>query len=178
MSKNLNSFILSDRVIEIMKQKLKKTEEIHKELGFNLCQIEGSNELQDDTHCIGSECKITLAKTCSVGTKVGLFHTHPGNGTGTSDPSISDLHNAYYYGISCIGGVEDKRIRCDVRKDKTINAKDLKTFKYYSEQFGPLDRQHKITSQKGYETLKAKFREMYYVREKLRTNYFNTIDII
>ena len=49
MPKNLNSFILTDNIIEIMKQKLKKTGEIHREFGFNLCKTDGSNELKDDT---------------------------------------------------------------------------------------------------------------------------------
>lgn len=176
MPKNLNSFVLPDSVIDVMKQKLEKTEKIRRELGFNLCQIGDSKELKDDTHCIGSECAIVLEGTCKTGKKVGLFHTHPEKGK--SDPSIADLDNAYYYGINCIGGVNDKKIKCYIRKDKTINTKDIKTIRYYREQFEPLKNPHKITTQKGYGIVSSKFAEMKYTRDKLRDNYFNSVDII
>lgn len=178
MPKNLNSSILPDSVIEIMKKKLVKTEKVRRELGFNLCQVEGSNQLQDDTHCIGSDCRIALEKTCKVGKKVGLFHTHPGNGEGTSGPSLSDLENAYYYGMNCVGGATDKKIKCYVRKDKEFSTKDYKTIRYYREKYSHLSKVHHITSEKGRQMVLAKFRERDYAIDALKKSYFNTVDIV
>src|SRR3972149_7644907 len=107
MPKNINSFVITDNMIDIMKQKLEKTENIHKELGFNLCHIEGSNELKDDTHCIGTECSIPLENTCKIGKKVGTFHAYP---TGYSTQSLADLLGGYYYGTECVAGIADKKI--------------------------------------------------------------------
>lgn len=178
MPKNLNSFILPDNVIDTMKKKIIKTGQVRRELGFNLCQIEGSNELRDDTHCIGSACEIALAKACKIGKKVGTFHTHPENGHGISKPSLGDLKNAYYFGINCIGGETDKKIQCYVRKDKELNKKDYNTISYYRDKYKPLDRIHRVTTEKGREIVMAKFRERDYTIDRLKESYFNTIDII
>jgi len=176
--KNLNSFILPDNVIETMKKKLEKSGQVHRELGFNLCQIEDSNELRDDTHCIGSACEIVLAGVCKTGKKVGIYHTHPENGKGTSDPSLSDLENGYYYGMNCVGGQTDKRVKCYVRKDKEINRKDYNTIKYYRQMYKPLDKPHRVTSEKGRQIVLAKFRERDYTRDTLKKSYFNIIEIV
>ena len=178
MPKNLNSFILPDNIIETMKKRLIKTGKIHRELGFNLCKVEDSNELRDDTHCIGSACEIALAKACKIGKKVGSFHTHPKNGKGRADPSIGDLQNAYYFGINCIGGEEDNNVKCYVRKDKELNKKDYNAITHYREKYRPLNRPHYISTEKGREIILAKFREREYIRDKLKESYFDTIDII
>lgn len=161
MSKNLNSFILPDNVIETMKKKLIKTKKIRVELGFNLCQVEGSNELRDDNHCIGSNCNIFMEETCKTGKKVGAFHTHPKNGAGISDPSIADLLQAYHYGVSCTGGETDKKIRCYVRKDKEFNKKDYDTIAFYREKYRRLNKAYYSNT-----------------RDRIKESYFDTIDII
>ena len=74
---NLNSFVLTDNMIDIMKKNLKKSEEINKEIGFNLCQIDGNNELKDENYHIGTEDSIYFSVACDIGKKVGEFHTHP-----------------------------------------------------------------------------------------------------
>lgn len=180
MSINLNSFILPDSVIESMKQKIKKTENIKRELGFNLCQLDGSNELKDDTHCIGSECRISLEKACKIGKKVGLFHTHPKNGKGTSSPSLSDLQNGYYFGMNCIGGAGDHKVICYVRKDKVMDLKVYNAIKYNRERFEPVGagKIHHIKTKKGYEIIKSKIRDRDYARDKLRDDHFDIIDVI
>jgi hypothetical protein len=53
MPVKLNSYLLSDNVINIMRNELEKTKLVKKELGFNLCKIEASEELIDDVHCMG-----------------------------------------------------------------------------------------------------------------------------
>ncbi len=181
MSININSFILTDNMIELMKEKLKKTESLNRELGFNLCKVDESNELKDDTHCIGSDCRITLETVCKIGKKVGLYHTHPRNGgEGTSNPSIADLQNGYFYGMNCIGGIVDQKIRCYIRKDKVMNPKDYKTITYNRERFESIKagKIHHVTTRKGHEIIKSKFRDLVYTRDKLRDSYFNIIDVV
>jgi hypothetical protein len=176
MPKSLNSFILTDNIIDVMKQKLKKTEDIHREFGFNLCHVEGSNELKDDTHCIGKECSIQLEKTCKTGTKVGTFHTHP---RADSSPSLPDLLGGYYYGIECIGGIADKKIVCYVRKDKERNLETNKIFSTNTKRFKSLSTEiaHNITKQRGYKIHMAKLRDLWYTRDFLKKKYFDTINI-
>lgn len=178
MPKNINSSIITDDMIETMKKKVEKTTIIRRELGFNLCKVEDSDVLQDDIHCIGSNCAIRLASDCKTGKKIGSFHTHPRNGDATSNPSLSDLENAYLFGINCVGGVEDKKIRCYVRKDKTVNLKDFSIIKYNKEHFAAMDRPHHVTTLRGLEMVQARFRERDYTRDKLRDHYFNTVDIV
>jgi hypothetical protein len=126
MPKNLNSYILTDNIIKLMKQKLRETKRTHKELGFSLCHESGDNELKDDGHCVGTSCDIKIIP-CKKGDTVGTFHTHPKD---DSEPSLSDMRNAYNYGISCIGGEKDKKIRCIVRKAE-YNTLDKSTFIYF-----------------------------------------------
>jgi proteasome lid subunit RPN8/RPN11 len=176
MPKNLNSFVLTDNIIETMKQKLKKTENIQRELGFNLCHVEGSNELKDDTHCIGTECSIPLEKTCKVGKKVGTFHTHP---TGDSTPSLADLWGGYYYGVECIGSISDKKIACYIRKDKERDPNTNKMFASNVARFKSLSAgmEHHITKQRGYQVHMSKYRDLQYTRKFLTEKYFDAINI-
>jgi hypothetical protein len=177
MPKNLNSFVLTDNIIEIMKQKISKTENIRREFGFNLCHIEGSNELKDDTHCIGTECAMPLEKTCKIGKKVGTFHTHPES---DSVPSLPDLWNGYYYGVECIGGTTDKKIVCYIRKDKEQDPKTNKIFAANAERFKSLSagKEHHITKQRGYQIHMSKYRDLQYTRDFLQKKYFDTVNII
>ena len=176
MPKNLNSFILPDNVIEVMKQKLKKTEIIHKELGFNLCKIEGSNELKDDTHCIGTECSMPLAKTCKIGEKIGTFHTHPKS---DSEPSLQDLWGGYYRGVECIGGTKDKKIACYIRKDKVRDPIVNKTFAANAARFKSLSagKEHHLKTKRGYQIYLTKFKDLQYTRKFMMEKYFDKIDI-
>ena len=176
MPRNLNSFTLSDNLIDIMKHKLKKTEELHKEHGFNLCQIDGSNELKDDTHCIGNACSLPLAKTCKIGNKVGGFHTHPKE---SSTPSLVDLWIGYYYGVECVGGTADKKIMCYVRKDETRDPEINKIFAANTARFDSLraGKKHHLTTRRGYKMYMSKFRDLQYTKNFLQKKYFDSIDI-
>lgn len=176
MPKNLNSFILTDDIIDIMKQKTKKTEIIHRELGFNLCHIEGINELKDDTHCIGTACSLPLENTCKIGKKVGTFHTHP---SGDSTPSLPDLWGGYYHGIKCIGGVKDKKIACYIRKDKELDPKTNRIFAANATRFESLSatKEHHITKQRGYQIYMSKYRDLQYTTNFLQKKYFDVVNI-
>jgi hypothetical protein len=177
MPKNLNSFVLTDKIIDIMKQKISKTENIRREFGFNLCHIEGSKELKDDTHCIGTECRMPLAKICKIGKKVGTFHTHPRS---DSTPSLPDLWDGYYYGTECIGGTVDKKVVCYIRKDKELDPKINRMFAANIERFRSLgaEKEHHITKEKGYQTYMSKYRDMIYTRDFLQKKYFDTVSIL
>lgn len=168
---------MSDNIIDVMKQKLKKTESINMELGFNLCQIEGSNELKDDTHCIGTECTMPLTKTCKIGNKVGTFHTHPKS---DSKPSFPDLWNGYYHGVECIGGTTDKKITCYIRKDKVRDPKINKVFAANAQRFESLrtEKKHHLTTQRGYQIYMSKFRDLQYTRDFMQKKYFDTVNIV
>ncbi len=176
MPKNLNSFVLTDNIIDIMKQKLKKTKDIQKELGFNLCHIEGNKELKDDTHCIGTECTLPLEKACKTGNKIGTFHTHPKQ---DSQPSLPDLWGGYYYGVECIAGTKDKKIVCYIRKDKELNLKINKMFAANAARFDSLRaiKKHRITTQRGYNIYMSQFRDLQYTKDFLQKKYFDAVDI-
>lgn len=176
MPKNLNSFIISDKIIDIMKQKLKKTEEIKKELGFNLCKIENSNELIDDTHCIGTECTMPLTNTCKTGTKVGTFHTHPDS---DSEPSFPDLWNGYHFGTECIGGTSDKKIVCYIRKDKDLNQETNKIFVANAARFKSLgaEKEHHITTPRGHKMYMSKYHDLQYTKNFMQKKYFYPVNI-
>lgn len=177
MTVKLNSFTLPDKVIDIMKEKLRKSEETKREFGFNLCKIDDTDELKDDVHCIGSECNIRLYETCKIGKKVGLFHTHPINGgSGATKMSLSDMQNGYFYGITCIAGVEDKKIKCFVRKND-FNQEDYELIIYNRQRHESKTRKHQIKTRKGYEIVLAKMREAEHARQNLENNFFNVVNI-
>lgn len=74
MSKKLNSYILPDKLIKNMKDKIEEARIQDIEVGFNLCAE--YNMLHDEFPCTGTECEIRLANKCLKGKNVGIFHTH------------------------------------------------------------------------------------------------------
>ena len=119
MPKKLGSFILSDKIIKKMKDKIDKNKSTKLEFGFSLFQK--NNILIDRWHCVGDEGCIFPSDKCINGEKlVGGFHTHPKS---NSDPSIGDLENAYREGFECIGGALDTKITCYVRKGRFSKSK-------------------------------------------------------
>lgn len=129
MSAKLNSFILSDNIIEKMKDKIEETRSKKIETGFSLCterikdvRNKDDNILKIGNDCQGTECRISRPiQRCREKDKYrGLFHTHP---SGEIRPSLSDILSMYEDGIGCIGITKDdtKIIRCSARKDKISN---------------------------------------------------------
>jgi hypothetical protein len=125
----------------------------------------------------GTDCKLKLNQDCKVGKKVGLYHTHPES---ISNPSLADLENGYYYGINCIGGTDDNKIKCYARKSNYINIKDYNTITYHKKRFDPISagKVHRITTKKGYEQIKSVIRDRDYAIENIKKNYFNEIDVL
>ncbi len=116
--KKLGQFILSDKIIEKMRDKIKRNERVKKELGFSLFQK--NNILIDRWHCTGNKGSIFPSNKCINGEElVGGFHTHPHK---NSEPSIGDMQNAYREGFECIGGFLDQKIVCYIRKTKFDKA--------------------------------------------------------
>lgn len=165
MSKKLNSFILSDSLIQKMKTGIEKAKTINKEAGFLLCS--DNEELHDESQCIGTECELEMPLTCSKGRKVGTFHTH----TESTDPSIMDIYDIYKFGIGCIGSTEQKKIKCHIRKDKIPRLEAVDVIRSSVAQFEePLFVKPEIDTKSYWEWVRAK--------RGLKRLYLDTIDIV
>lgn len=112
MVTKLNSYVLPENVIEKMRAKIIETKERNIELGFGLCRLKFINVLKTGNECAGDECSIGYVPECLTGLYVGGYHTHP---KGTTNPSITDLRNAYVNDVECVGSVKENAIRCFVR---------------------------------------------------------------
>lgn len=116
--KKLRQFILTDKSIKKMRDKIKRNETLKRELGFSIFQK--NNVLIDRWHCIGNKYFISPSDKCLNGEElVGGFHTHP---EANSEPSLGDLLNAYSEGLEIIGGFLDQKIVCYIRKVEFDNA--------------------------------------------------------
>lgn len=161
MSVKLNSFTLPDNVIQKMKIKIEDSRFAATEVGFNLCAEDGT--IHDEHPCIGTECSIYIPKGCTRGKQVGLFHTHPYT---SSEPSISDIANAYHIGINCIGSTEEKSIKCYTRKDINHTKEGLETIIAASIRYEPPSN------------IIRNYEKLIKVRNELKKHYLNTIDVI
>lgn len=114
MSIKLNSFILSDKLINRMKETFLESWNLGIEAGFDLCQKK-NGDIVDRNLCTGTECEIRLKSKCPINEKfVGNFHTHPD--AFDTLPSENDLANSYGTGISCIA--DQWEINCYLRKNR------------------------------------------------------------
>lgn len=117
MSIKLNSYILSDELIDKMKDRLNETRKNGLELGFNICKTNDTLISKDD--CIGTTCQISIQKECSEQEKtpkVGDYHTHP---HGPAFMSPTDTWKACGLDFRCVGSVNSGKINCFVRKKNT-----------------------------------------------------------
>ena len=148
MPVKLNNYILPDSIIQKMRDKVEYSRSDSVEAGFDFCTDNTKNlhakniytrnrhtkdrhvknhnvknhQLHDENHCTGTQCMIETAKGCKQGNYVGGFHTHPNE---SSNPSIQDIAIAYLNGIECIGGTDDKNIKCYIRNDFVATEKNL-----------------------------------------------------
>lgn len=150
-----------------MKDKIEEAKIRDVEVGFNICAENG--QLHDESHCVGTECEIEMPETCLKGTKVGIFHTH----AESLEPSITDIFHSYAFGINCIGSIEKKKIRCHIRKDKIPNPKDMKVIESNILRF-----EEPLLTFKGTEKDIENYRRWIRVRNDLKKDYLNTIDIV
>lgn len=128
MSKQVNSFILSDDIISNMKDKIKETKKLKTELGFALC-IDKDNQkdnqkdnsqtiktiktIKKGTDCIGTKCSIKTGQCKEDQKYIGNYHTHP---RAHPTMSITDMVTGCSEKIECIGSVPFNSIRCFTRK--------------------------------------------------------------
>lgn len=112
----LNSYILSENTINLMKENLEKTKKEKKEFGFDLCANINTKEINSGKICVGNRCEVEMEGECKEGEiLVGNYHTHPFK-TIRSKPSLDDLAIGLKYGIECIGSVSENNIKCYVKK--------------------------------------------------------------
>lgn len=112
MTIKLNSYSLPEDVIDKMRLKIEETRQKNIELGFGLCRMKYVNTLKPGDDCSGDECSILPIQECRTGTYVGGYHTHP---SGTAEPSIADLRNAYIHDVECVGSAKEEDIKCFIR---------------------------------------------------------------
>ena len=126
MTIRLNSFVLSDSIIERMGYHLERSRSIGLEHGFVLCSEHTSDGdiLTDSGHCIGTKCELIFEAACKKKHErvVGSYHTHP---RGTSLMSDIDMKTSCDHEIACVGGGKDNRITCFVTK-KHIDKNECK----------------------------------------------------
>lgn len=109
MSTKLNSYTLSDNIIDSMKHILNKSVQESTELGFTLCSDQ-KNNLHARNICTGETCTIDIEDKCDKEEKfAGAYHTHPSS---HSFASASDLIHCGVVPNVCIGGETDNKIRC------------------------------------------------------------------
>ena len=170
MTIKLNSFILTDDVINKMKSDVEYSRSNGVEAGFNLCTENSGNTLHDESHCTGAECSVDIPKKCKKGKSVGNFHTHTSS---DSEPSIQDMASAYLMGTNCIGSIGEKDIKCYVRKDKNYSMKELETIVTALLRYE--DPLH-ISDPPKEEDIEN-YKKWNSVRNELKKHYFNTIDV-
>jgi hypothetical protein len=177
MTIKLNSFILSDNIIDKMKKDLDETKIENREIGFIFCLNLTDNILIDRGHCKGDGCKIVAHPFCKADEKfVGGYHTHPGN---ISEPSIPDMVEMYRQKFECIGGGSDDKIKCYVRKDRYVHYQKMKQLSNYNQSLVK-SLEEKLHTLRGYgltEEYRQKFSEMQKIREELMKHNFNIIGI-
>jgi len=139
MSKQLNSFILSDDTIKRMKDMLKGSRKNKVEFGFGLCRPKDNNTLIDRGHCIGTLCEIDIGKSCKPDeTFAGTYHTHP---IGRPYMNMTDMRISCLTHMACVGGGKEDKIKCFVRKDDISITDCYKDMKSYEPQEDLLEKQ-------------------------------------
>ena len=140
MSKQVNSFILPDNIIEDMKDKIKYTKKFKIELGFSLCSEKDSNIITKGSECTGNRCSIRPG-TCRKGQdKVGDYHTHPMT---ESTMSIADIIEGCSQKIECIGSAKFDNIVCFVKKTNKYQCLN-DTIPFRNEEYEILEKNAKI----------------------------------
>ncbi len=175
MSIKLNSFTLPDSVIQKMKRYTIDSKTKNIEIGFNLCSDKQNHllVLHDEKPCSGSECTLDIPKGCNSGKHVGLFHTHV---SASSKPSIQDILNAYYFGINCIGSVDERNIKCYVRKDTIPTRENIESITLSIVRYeNPLlpHTSSKVSPEEDIEN----YRKWKNVRNDLTKRYLNDIEV-
>ena len=118
----INSSILTDDIIDKMKEQLKRTKKDAIERGFLLTRsnnfIETGKSFTGDRHEV-----VMLEQAINIQKIAGIYHTHS---TECARMTATDLESSCLFDISCIGGVKDNKIKCFVRKKLESRDADWK----------------------------------------------------
>ncbi len=164
MAIKLKSYSLSEDTVSKMILKIEETKQKKIELGFGLCHMKHINTLKPGRECSGDECSMTRMRKCSTGSYVGGYHTHP---TGSTEPSIVDLKNAYINDVECIGSVRDGTIRCFIRIG-TRNLRDERNI---------ISRLKEIEESLSKTISNEQYRIWKNSRDEILTKHFHVIDV-
>ncbi len=121
MSKQLNSYVITDDIIRNMKDKIKETRKAKVELGFALCKDKDNNIIKKGTECIGTKCRIKVGYCPENQIYIGNYHTHPRS---HATMSITDMVTGCSDDIECIGSVPFNNIKCFIRKTEESQCID------------------------------------------------------
>lgn len=161
----LNSYLLTEPVIEKMRVKIQETKEKKLEVGFGLCRLGKSNIIKAGDTCIGTECELTRTKECNIGLYTGGFHTHP---TGSTNPSIADLLGAYFDEVECIGSATDDKIKCFVRAGPFIQEENKKI----------IDLSNKVESDLKANPNSETYQRWVDARNEILSQHFKEIEVV
>lgn len=111
MTKNINSFILPDDVIALMKEKQKQSVKKNKEFGFAMCARKTDNVIEAKNITERFPEEVFVETRCPGGyNNIGGFHTHPETERSSGTDLLISCNNI----ADCVG-VSDK-IKCYIRK--------------------------------------------------------------
>lgn len=109
----INTFTLSENVINLMKEQLRDSLKSNLEFGLTMC-VNKDNIIEAKNIAKRFEKEVIIEDRCPTGFKsIGTYHTHPDT---ISRASAGDLVNTCNHIADCIGGTEDNKIKCYIRK--------------------------------------------------------------
>ncbi len=108
----IDRFTLPENVVRLMKEQLENSRKSNLEFGFTLC---ANNDIIEAKNIVKRfDKEVFIDDKCPSGFKsVGTYHTHPDT---ISRASAGDLLNTCSHTADCIGGTEDNKIKCYLRK--------------------------------------------------------------
>lgn len=165
MTKNINSFILSDEIINLMREKQKQSIEKNKEIGFSMCARKTDNIIEAKNITERFPEEVFVETRCPKEyNPIGGFHTHPV----TERASGTDLLISCNNMADCVG-VGDK-IKCYIRKKDIDTINCTKEFsEFVSLHETPLRKIDNEIKRNTPEMLKLNERLGLLIKEKKRT---------
>lgn len=154
----INTFTLSENVINLMKEQLENSRKSNLEFGLTMCANK-ENIIEAKNIVRRTEKEVFIESFCPPKFKsVGTYHTHPYT---ISRASAGDLLNTCDHVADCIGGTDDNKIKCYIRK-KEIDPIDC------AKEFSEL-RSSELDLRKRDEDISSKEKLLLKERERLST---------
>lgn len=172
MTKKLNSFILTDDLIAVMKDLLRYTMKSGDEVGFNLCANKTDNIIKMPECAMKGNChSVTILKGCPEGYyEIGDFHTHPGEQEKLAqNASATDLKNTCEHIGDCVGTGD--KIKCYMRRKDVDSYNCKKEFsEFVSSVESPINKIYRDLKDKRPEILKLDERVKFLSKQKRTMN--------